>query len=100
MWTSVGKISDIAEGQSRIFSVEGKEIAVFNSKGNFHALDNRCPHRGGPLGEGYLDGAEVTCPWHAWTFDVTTGKCATEPSTKQKTFKTKIENGEIFVETD
>ena len=48
-------------------------VALFNVDGRFHAVSNRCPHRGGPLGQGFVDGAEVSCPWHNWTFDVTTG---------------------------
>jgi nitrite reductase/ring-hydroxylating ferredoxin subunit len=51
------------------------EVAVFNVGGEFYAIDNSCPHRGGPLGEGELEDCIVTCPWHEFRFDVRTGKC-------------------------
>ena len=52
----------------------GKVIALFNVDGIFHAIGGMCTHRGGPLGDGMLEGNEVTCPLHGATFDVTTGK--------------------------
>ena len=75
-----------------------RKVALFNADGQFCALDDVCPHRGGPLGEGYLEGSSVTCPWHAWEFDVKTGECKTTEGMKQKTYATKVENGELFVE--
>lgn len=54
-------------------------IALYNVDGTLHALDGVCPHAGGPLGQGQLDGCVVTCPWHGWQFDVTNGQhCLTE----------------------
>ena len=98
MWIKAGKVSDIVEGKSQIANANGKEIALFKVDGKVYALENTCPHRGGPLGEGYLEGSEVTCPWHAWTFDVKTGVCQTMPDMKQPTFPVKIEADDIFVE--
>ena len=98
MWINAGKTSDIDEGKSQVLNVNGKEIALFKIEGKLFAIENICPHRGGPLAEGFLEGSEVTCPWHAWTFDVKTGMCHTVPDTKQPTFKVKIENNEVFVE--
>ncbi len=98
MWIKVAKISDIDEGKSQLANVDGKEIALFKIGGKIYALDNTCPHRGGPLVDGYLEGTELTCPWHAWTFDVRTGVCSTAPDTRQTTFKVKIEKDEVFVE--
>ncbi len=98
MWTKVGKASDIDEGKSQIANTNNKEIALFKIEGKIYAIENTCPHRGGPLVEGYLEGLELTCPWHAWVFDVKTGICQTMPDTKQPTFKVKIENDEILVE--
>ena len=68
------KARDIAPGQIREISVDGITIALANVGGQFHALSNTCLHRGGPLGQGSLQGNLVTCPWHGWTFDVTSGK--------------------------
>ena len=97
-WVKAGKIADIDEGKSQVVNAEGKELALFKIEGNIYAIANTCPHRGGPLGEGYLEGQEVTCPWHAWAFDVKTGACQTMPDTKQPVFKVKIEADDIFVD--
>ena len=61
-------------------------VAVFRVGDRFHAIDNRCPHRGGPLGAGRLDGAVVTCPWHGFTVDVRTGRCPRMPELGVRTF--------------
>jgi nitrite reductase/ring-hydroxylating ferredoxin subunit len=54
--------------------VNQREIALFNVGGTFYALDNMCPHSGGPLSEGWVDDEGVTCPWHAWCFRLADGK--------------------------
>ena len=98
MWLKVAKVSDIDEGKSQLVSAQGKELALFKVDGKIYALENACSHRGGPLVEGYLEGSEVTCPWHAWAFDVKTGVCSTVPDMKHPTFKVKTEHDEVFVE--
>ncbi len=97
MWTPVGKVSDIEDRKAVVVTVGAKQVAVFNIGGQFHALENLCGHRGGPLADGHCEGVIVTCPWHGWTFDVKTGACLNAPGFDQKKFKTKVENGEIFV---
>ncbi len=98
MWTSACKVSEIEEGKSKIVTVNGKTLALFKSGGAFYALDNSCPHRGGPLGEGHLEGMEVTCPWHAWSFNVKTGACESMPDMKQKTFPTKVQKDDVLID--
>jgi nitrite reductase (NADH) small subunit len=88
---------DIGEGQSRVIEVSGREIALFKIEGQVYALNNTCPHRGGPLAEGFISGSEVICPWHAWAFDVKTGAYAFTPELAVETFEVRIENGEILV---
>jgi nitrite reductase/ring-hydroxylating ferredoxin subunit len=61
-------------------------IALFNVGGTFYAIDNRCTHVGGPLGEGSLSGTTVTCPWHGFTVDVRTGVCPRNPVLKVRAF--------------
>ncbi len=71
---AVASTNDIPEGQARAYVVGEREIALFNVAGRYYAIENACPHQGGPLAEGWLEGTVVVCPWHAWCFDVTTGK--------------------------
>ena len=78
----------------------GRPVALFNVGGAFHALSNLCLHRGGPLGQGVLDGPVVLCPWHAWTWDVTTGVNTMNPELKVERFDVKVEDGHVFVRVD
>ena len=97
-WIRAAKISDIAEGAGVVFGPEDQKIAVFKSGGNFFAIDNTCPHRGGPLAEGYVENFEVICPWHAWTFDVKTGACISVPGVQINTYLVKTEGDDVFVQ--
>jgi nitrite reductase/ring-hydroxylating ferredoxin subunit len=81
-----------------VVEAEGKDLALFNVEGTFYAIDNACAHRGGPLGEGDLEGRIVLCPWHAWRWDVTTGANANNPAVKMTCFPVVVENGAVFVE--
>ena len=94
----VAQTSEIPSGEGRSFEVEGKTIAVFNVNGQFHAVDGVCPHRGGPLGEGYLEDRVVTCPWHGWRFDVTTGQSPVNPAAKVPCYAVKVEGTDLLVE--
>jgi nitrite reductase (NADH) small subunit len=70
----VANLSDLGKGACKTVEASGKEIALFNVDGVIYALDNTCLHMGGPLGEGTLEGQTVTCPWHGWQYDVSTGQ--------------------------
>ncbi len=94
----VGKISEIKDGCAKIIQEGNEIIAVFNKGGCFYAIENSCPHRGGPLGESELKDNFATCPWHAWRFDVTTGECPDIPGEKVKTYPCRVEGEEIVVE--
>jgi nitrite reductase (NADH) small subunit len=89
-------VSEVAPGTAKLMAVDGKEIALFNVDGTFYALDNECPHRGGPLGEGDLEGCIVTCPWHAWQYDVRTGESITD-DLKVARYDVKVEGGDVLV---
>jgi len=89
-------VSDVAPGTAKLVAVDGTEIALFNVDGTFYALDNECPHRGGPLGEGDLEGCIVTCPWHAWQYDVRTGESITDDLTVAR-YDVKVEGGDVLV---
>ncbi len=97
MWQKTLKESEIQEGQGKVDVLNGKEIALFKHEGKIYALANICPHRGGPLGEGSLDEGTVVCPWHAWSFDVKTGKCQTLPEVTQPVFEVKIDGEDVLV---
>jgi 3-phenylpropionate/trans-cinnamate dioxygenase ferredoxin component len=89
--------SDLAEGQGKVVQAGAKAIAVFNVAGTVYALDNTCLHRGGPLGEGMLEGSVVTCPWHMWEYDVRTGEKVGAPSIKVATYPVQVEGSDIKV---
>ena len=98
MWRSAGRVADFLKDAGKTVEMEGLKVALFNVNGKFYAMADACPHRGGPLGEGFLGGSRVTCPWHAWEFDVKTGECSTMKGAKQKTYAIKIENEEVWVD--
>ncbi|MCW5892900.1 MAG: Rieske 2Fe-2S domain-containing protein [bacterium] len=89
--------ADIAPGTGKTVTLDGKEIAIFNCDGTFRAVDNECPHRGGPLAEGELEGCLVTCPWHAWQFDLTTGESVTD-DTKVSCYPCRVDGADVLVE--
>ena len=90
--------ADVPVGEGRVVEAEGRALALFNVGGSFYALDNACAHRGGPLGEGELDGTAVVCPWHAWRWDVTTGANVNNPAVKIACFPVAVDGGHVFVE--
>ena len=94
----VAKVSEIPVGGIRQVSSGGKPIALANMGGTFHAIDGTCLHRGGPLGEGTLEGGVVTCPWHGWQFDVRTGKNPVNPGAVVTCFPVEVRGDEVFVD--
>jgi nitrite reductase (NADH) small subunit len=93
-----GKTGDIAVGTIHEVKVGATTIAVANVAGQLHAINNTCAHRGGPLGQGPLEGKIVTCPWHAWQYDVTTGKVAQNPSVGVACYPVEVKGDEYFVD--
>jgi len=93
----IASLSELQPGTGKSVEVGGCEIAVFNVNGEVCAIDNTCVHRGGPLGDGYLDGNVVTCPWHAWEYDVKSGACLTQEGVTQKVYPVTIEGDEVRV---
>ena len=94
----VASVGDLAPGSGVELTAAGRVIALFNVGGEFFALDGVCPHAGGPLGEGVLDGTTVTCPWHGWQFDVTSGKHCLNANIQHARFPVKIDGDDIYVE--
>ena len=75
-----------------------RAIALARVDGAFHALDNVCPHAGGPLGDGVLDGCQLTCPWHGWTFDVRSGACLVDETLHAGTVPVRVHEGFVYVQ--
>ena len=99
-WVRLLPVSDCPPSEARECIAEDRIIALFNVDGQFFALDGICPHQGGPLGQGQLTGCIITCPWHGWQFDVTTGQHQTSKSLRHPQFPTKVEGDDVFVELD
>ncbi len=95
-FVKVASVHDIRPGEGKTITANGKEIALFNVNGRFFAIDNTCPHRGGPLGEGELADSIVTCPWHGWQYNVQTGEGITMP-VSVKRFEVRVEGKDILV---
>ena len=93
----VAGTADVKAGHGIVAEVAGKTVAVFNVDGTFHVIDNTCLHRGGPLGEGEVSGQVVTCPWHGWEFNVTTGECVKNPSAKVEVYQVQVDGTDVKV---
>ncbi|MBI2181866.1 MAG: Rieske 2Fe-2S domain-containing protein [Deltaproteobacteria bacterium] len=78
---------EIQEGSAKLVRVRNEEVAVFKHQGRLCALQNNCPHEGGQLAMGWLEGGEVVCPLHGYKFDLKTGACSTDPKLNAKTFR-------------
>ncbi len=94
----VAVVNDIAPGQGKPISVNGKSFAIFNVNGKFFAIENTCPHAGGPLAEGMLEQNTVVCPWHGWEFDVTSGNCVVPGGFQLKSYKVEVKENEVWID--
>ncbi len=97
-FVKAAKVADIKPGEARTVECAGRTLALCNAEGRIHALDNTCLHRGGPLGEGFIDGTLLTCPWHGWQYDVATGQAKMNPAAKVNVYPTRVEGDDILVE--
>ena len=97
----VAQADELSPGSGKVVDADGCSIALFNVEGAFYAIDNTCTHRGGPLGEGELNGDTVECPWHGANFNVKTGAVTRPPAgTGVRSFVVKVEGGDVLVELD
>ncbi len=89
----------VPSGKGETVELGGRRIAVFNVDGQFYALDDTCPHRGGPLGPGWIEGEKCTvvCPLHGWEFDLKTGACLTVPSRPVRSHPVRVVEGMVCV---
>jgi nitrite reductase/ring-hydroxylating ferredoxin subunit len=98
-FVKVASTNEIATGAAKQVEVNGKTIALFNLDGNYYAMDNTCTHRGGPLAEGYVEGEEVTCPWHGAQFNIKTGAVVGPPAAKGVAkYNVRVQGNDVEVE--
>ena len=94
---TVARVGDIPTNSGRQVTVDGRWVALFNVDGRYYAIDATCLHRGGPLADGNLRRSVVTCPWHGWQFDVTTGTLVQDPSMSVARHEARVVGDEIQV---
>jgi nitrite reductase (NADH) small subunit len=97
---ALGLVENVPLGQGRCFLVKGEEIAVFRQRdGRVFAVQNRCPHREGPLSEGLVGGGKLICPLHAWKFDLASGE-GPSPEARLRTYAVRVEKGQILLDLE
>ncbi len=96
-FVAVAQVDDLPEGRGKEVRVGETLIALFRVGDRVYAIDAICPHRGGPLAEGPLEGTVVTCPWHAWQFDVATGQNLRNPASRVTCHEVRIEGNTVYV---
>lgn len=98
-WVEIGALTDIPVRGTRIVKTAGGCIAVFRTAENeAYALEDRCPHKGGPLSQGIVHGTSVTCPLHNWVISLKTGKAQGADSGAVKTIPLRVENGRLLLD--
>jgi nitrite reductase (NADH) small subunit len=98
-FVKVATVSEVPPSKAKQVTVGGKTLAIFNVNGTFYAIDDTCPHRGASLSEGELEGNQVTCPWHAAVFDVTSGAHLSPPARSDVAcYKVQVVGDEVQVD--
>jgi nitrite reductase/ring-hydroxylating ferredoxin subunit len=99
-WINVAELKEFKDNPAKVVQAAGHAIAVFKADGQFYAVEAVCPHAGGPLGEGKLNGMEVVCPWHGYSFHLKTGACSTDKSFRARTYPIRVEGESLLVQID
>jgi nitrite reductase (NADH) small subunit len=97
-FVKVGSLAELPPGSVMEAEVGEKTYAICNLGGELHALDGICPHSGGPLGQGNLDGDRLICPWHAWEYDCRTGRNDYDETIKLAMFPVKTEGDDVLID--
>ena len=98
-FTKLAKKSELPPpGEAREFTVGEKVVCIANVSGTISAMDNVCLHRGGPLGQGVIEGDKVVCPWHGWQWDPKTGQAAHNAASKVAVYPIKVEGDDVLIE--
>lgn len=99
-WSRICSVAECPLGEAREFVVGDRIVALFHTDDGIFALDGMCPHQGGPLGQGHLEGRVVTCPWHGWQFDTATGQHQANPSLRHPRIPVRVEGDDVFLDLD
>ena len=99
-WVRVADAGALPLREGRAVIVDGLELALFNLGDQFLAVDNRCPHQGGPLCDGIVTGTSVVCPLHAWKIDLESGAAQRPPDARAcvAAYQTRVDAGVVLVE--
>jgi nitrite reductase (NADH) small subunit len=98
-WIEIGVLSDVPRRGARCITTAMGKIAVFRTASDeVFAVDDKCPHKGGPLSQGIIHGAQVTCPLHNWVFSLQTGKAQGADEGAVRTYPMRTENGCLFID--
>ena len=99
MFTKLTTASELpAENHAKEFPCNGRMVCVANVNGTVTAMENVCLHRGGPLGQGSVEGGKIVCPWHGWQWDPKTGQAVHSTNAKVAVYPIKVENGDVVIE--
>ncbi len=93
----VARADEIAEGERRLVDAEGVSIGVFHHRGEWYTLSNSCLHRGGPVCTGALEGDVITCPWHGYQYNLTSGELLLDRSAKLEMYPVEVRDGEVYL---
>ena len=97
-WVDVGAAADILPRSARVVRTAERDVAVFRTASDtYFAIDNRCPHRGGPLSEGIVHGDAVTCPLHNWVISLETGRSLGADEGCVATVPIRVEDGRLYL---
>ncbi len=98
-WIDIGSLEDIPQKGARVVKTALGCVAVFRTGADeVYALDDRCPHKGGPLSEGIVHGASVTCPLHNWVFDLSSGQAQGADEGSVATYAARVVDGRIHLD--
>ena len=97
-WVEVGSLDDIPSRGARCVDTYEGRLAVFRTaEGQVFAIEDHCPHKGGPLSQGIVHGASVTCPLHSWVISLETGKALGADEGAVRTVPVRVEGGRLFI---
>lgn len=90
--------AELGPGMLRAIEIDSQPVVVRNVGGTLYAIENICPHRGGPIAEGEIANGAITCPWHDWSFDLASGQNTMNPAATIRLFPCRVEGGNVVVD--